>query len=111
MSNKNEIRYDLILGFLTVVISLSAFKEELSLLRVDLDFISFTLSQFFFLFILGITISFYLYSIERLFDTLTIKQFKILRWIRMSAYWIFILFLHKYKIYLLTELDIKLMFT
>jgi len=92
MSNKNEIRYDLILGFLTVVISLSAFKEELSLIKVDLDFISFTLSQFFFLLILGITISFYLYSIERLFNTLTIKQFKILRWIRMSAYWLFILF-------------------
>lgn len=92
MSNKSEIRYDLILGFLTVVISLSAFKEELSLIKVDLYFISFTLSQFFFLFILGITISFYLYSIERLFNTLTIKQFKILRWIRMSAYWLFILF-------------------
>jgi len=92
MNNKSEIRYDLILGFLTVVISLSAFKEELSKLKVDLGFISFSISQFFFLFIIGITISFYLYSIERLFNTLTIKQFKLLRWIRMSAYWIFILF-------------------
>lgn len=91
MMDKNDKRYELILGFLTIIISLSAFKDELSLLEVDLKFISFRLNQFFFVFILGITISFYLYSVERLFNTLTIKQFKIIKWITLSAYLLFIL--------------------
>lgn len=92
MDNKNEIRYDLILGFVTVVLSLSAFKDELSRVTVELNFITFTLSQFFFIFILGTTTSFYLYSLERLFSTLTIKQIQILSWTRKAAYWLFILF-------------------
>jgi HEPN domain-containing protein len=92
MDSKNEIRYDLILGFVTVVLSLSAFKDELSQVTVELSFITFTLSQFFFIFILGTTTSFYLYSLERLFSTLTIKQIQFLSWIRKIAYWIFLLF-------------------
>ena len=87
----SKVRYEFILGFVGLAISLSAFKDKLSNIIIDLGFIQFSLSTYFFAIIIGLVICLYLYTIERAVRNTKFGNYKIFDHIIKVAYAIFIL--------------------
>lgn len=86
-------RYGFILGFVGLAISLSAFKDELSRIIINLGFIKFPLSWYFFAIIIGFVICLYLYTIERVVRNTRFGNYGIFDYIIKIAFTIFILLL------------------
>lgn len=63
---QNKNRYELILGFVTLIISFSAFKDELKMIEIDIGFYKFTLADYLLKIVFGFGLCIYLYIIERL---------------------------------------------
>jgi len=61
---KIKNKFEIILGFVTLIISLSAFKNELSQISIDLGFKTITLAEYFLYSVIGFSISLYLYIFE-----------------------------------------------
>jgi len=83
-------RYGFILGFVGLAISLSAFKDELSKIIINLGFVKFPLSTYFFVIIIGLVICLYLYTVERALRNTKFGIYKIFDHIIKAAYAIFI---------------------
>jgi hypothetical protein len=86
---KFKNKYEIILGFATIIISLSAFKTELDSVNINLGFTEISLAKYFLYCICGLSISLYLYVIERIFNDTKIGQFKIFDWLIKLAFFLF----------------------
>lgn len=86
-------KYELILGFSTLVISFSAFKDDLKLIQVDLGYYSFPLSTYGLWITCGFAFCVYLYIIDELSRDYAIGRLPIFNFILPFAYFVFVFFL------------------
>lgn len=91
--DKIKGKYEVILGFVTLVISLSAFKDELSNVILNLGFFNLSLSNFLLYVVYGFSICLYLYIIEKFLRDTKIGSWKIFDYILKFAYFLFIFIL------------------
>lgn len=90
MDDKNN-RYELIIGFVTLIISFSAFKEELKNVNLDLGFYKFSLADYLLKVVYGFGFCVYLYIIERIArQSKRIKTWRIINIIEKLAFLSFI---------------------
>lgn len=87
----SRTRYEFILGFVAVIISLSAFKDELENIILTIGILKFSLAQYLFILILGFLFCLYLYAIEKIFGNTRVGNSKIFNHIVNSAYILFTL--------------------
>lgn len=88
---KLKDRWEFIIGYVALIVSLSAFKDELSLINLDLGFISFTGSQYLFALIISFLASLHLYLIPYLVSSTRFANLKVLSYIESLSYFIFVL--------------------
>jgi len=105
---KYKGKYEIILGFITLVVSLSAFKDELAAISLDLGYTSLTLSQYFLYSVYGFSICLYFYIIEYAVRETRIGHWKIFDYIIAIAYIIFILVLIFPFVILLNIVSVKI---
>ena len=91
--DKLKERYDIIIGFIAIIISLSVFKNELDRIILDLDFCKFSISQYLFFSIVGFVVCIYLLLISYLSRITKYSHFKIFNVIESISYVGFILIL------------------
>ena len=89
----NEIkdRWQFIIGFAAITISLSAFKDELNKIIVDFQFISFSLSQYLFILIISFISVIHLYVIPYVFSSTKYANLKIFKHIESLSYILFLI--------------------
>lgn len=90
---KSKNRFEIILGIITLIISLSAFKEELAKINIDLGFKTITLAEYFLYCIYGFSLSLYFYILEIVARDTEIGKWKIFDLIQKIAFICFILVL------------------
>ncbi|MGQ1909154.1 hypothetical protein ACT3CE_05145 [Marinifilum sp. RC60d5] len=83
-------RWQLIIGFAAIIISLSAFKDELNKIIVDFQFISFSLSQYLFILIISFISVIHLYVIPFIFSTTKYSNLKVFKHIESLSYILFL---------------------
>jgi len=88
---KIKNKFEIILGFVTLIISLSAFKDELSLINIDLGFKTITLAEYFLYSVIGFSISLYLYIFEIVVRDTKIGKWKFFDYTLKIAYSLFAL--------------------
>lgn len=88
---KIKNNFEIILGFVTLIISLSAFKDELSLINIDLGFKTITLAEYFLYSVIGFSISLYLYIFEIVVRDTKIGKWKFFDYTLKIAYSLFAL--------------------
>lgn len=66
--NKLKENYQFVIGFVAIVISLSAFKDELKEIKINLSFFSFDASDLFFWLIIGYLIILQIYTVPFIFS-------------------------------------------
>jgi len=91
LSQTIKNKYEAIFGFVTLVISLSAFKDELEKVNVDLRFINFTLAGYFLWVIYGFCLCLYLYIVEHMVRETAIGNWRFFDWMTRAGFFIFIL--------------------
>lgn len=84
-------KYEAIFGFVTIVISLSAFKDELAKVSVDLHFIKFNLAEYFLWVIYAFCLCLYLYVMEHRVRETAIGSWKFFDWMTRLGFFIFVL--------------------
>jgi len=89
---KLKERWEFIVGYVALIVSLSAFKDELSKIEMNLGFASFNVAQFLFILILGFLITLHLYLVPFLFSSTKYADKKIFSWLESLIYFIFVLF-------------------
>ncbi|GET33181.1 hypothetical protein PbJCM13498_20440 [Prolixibacter bellariivorans] len=90
---KLKDKYEILIGFITIVISFSAFKDELKAITIDLGFVDFNLSQYFFVIVIGFLFSIYLYTVESVLNKTRLGNWKGFNYVILIAYTIFVLIL------------------
>lgn len=88
--SKLRDKYDIVLAIATIVISLSAFKEELSAIHFDLLQYNISITDYLFGCVLGFSLSLYLYLIDKSLEGTKIWSSNIFSKIIFIAYWIHI---------------------
>lgn len=83
-------RWQFIIGFAAIIISLSAFKDELKKIVVDFHYVSFTLSQYLFILIVSFISVIHLYVIPYIFSTTKYSNLRIFKHIESLSYVLFI---------------------
>ncbi|KIA99246.1 hypothetical protein OA93_06355 [Flavobacterium sp. KMS] len=86
---KVKNKYEVILGFVTLVISLSAFKQELAEIRLNLGYITITLADYFLYSVYGLCVCLYLYILEKVASETKIGSWKIFNILIWGAFIIF----------------------
>jgi hypothetical protein len=89
--NKLRERWEFIIGYVALIVSLSAFKEELTHINLNLGFITTTAAQFLFILIIGFFITLHLYLIPFLLSSTRYANIRILRYLESLSYFIFVL--------------------
>lgn len=84
-TDKLKDRYEFILGFVALVVSLSAFKEELQSIKFSFGNYNYDLGQYFLAVISGFLICLYFYSIEKVSRNYSFGQLKIFSYILIFA--------------------------
>ena len=84
-------RWQFIIGFVAIIIPLSAFKDELAEIIVDYHFVSFTLSQYLFFLIVSFIFVIHLYAIPYIFSTTKLSNLKIFKHIEFCTYALFLI--------------------
>lgn len=88
---KNNNRYELIFGFVTLILSFSAFKDELKEIKINLGFYNFTLAEYLLKIVYGFGICTYLYIIERIArQSKKLNSWKIIDYIEKAAFIFFV---------------------
>jgi len=90
---KIKNKYEIIFGFVTIVISLSAFKEELSKINLNLGYTTFTLSNYFLFIVFGLSICLYLYVSENIAQDTKIGKWNLFKYTLNFAYFLFVFIL------------------
>jgi len=88
---RNKEKYELFIALVAVIISISAFKEELNKISLDLGFVSFSLSDYFLVLILIFVFGLHLYFLPILVGNTKYSNLKILKYFEIGAYSILIL--------------------
>jgi hypothetical protein len=93
MKEQNQkYRYELILGVISLIIALSAYKEELKTIKLDLGFWKTNLSTYLLYNVYGFAICIYLYIIERISRQFSlISTWRIINYIEKLAFSLFTL--------------------
>lgn len=87
--NKLKENYQFVIGFVAIIISLSAFKDELKEIKINLSFISFDASDLFFWLIIGYLIVLQIYIVPFIFSR-KFPENKFLKFLGDTSYTIFI---------------------
>ncbi|HEV8081844.1 MAG TPA: HEPN domain-containing protein [Chitinophagaceae bacterium] len=88
---KNNNRYELIFSFVTLILSFSAFKDELKEIKINLGFYNFTLAEYLLKIVYGFGICTYLYIIERIAQqSKKLNSWKIIGYIEKAAFIFFV---------------------
>jgi len=87
--NKLKENYQFVIGFVAIIISLSAFKDELKAIKINLSFISFDASDLFFWLIIGYLIVLQIYIVPFIFSW-KFPESKFLKFLGDTSYTIFI---------------------
>lgn len=88
---QNKNRYELIFGFVTLILSFSAFKDELKEIEINLGFYKFTLADYLLKIVYGFGICTYLYIIERIArQSKRLNSWKIIDYIEKFAFVLFV---------------------
>jgi len=82
-------KYEIILGFVTLVVSLSAFKDELSRVNLNLGYASISLAQYFLYSVYGFSICLYLYIVEHVVRDLKYGRWKVFDYAIWMAFGLF----------------------
>ncbi|MBF4465002.1 MAG: hypothetical protein RLZZ540_649 [Bacteroidota bacterium] len=82
-------KFEVILGFVTLVVSLSAFKDELALVEIELGYSTITLAKYLLYSVYGFSICLYLYTIELVVRETKIGSWKIFNYFLWIAYVLF----------------------
>lgn len=91
--DKFKGKYEIILGFVTLVVSLSAFKDELSKINIDLGFTSISFAQYFLYCVIGFSLCLYFYVVEFTARETKIGHWKFFDYLILLAYIIFVFIL------------------
>lgn len=84
-------RWQFIIGFAAIIISLSAFKDELNAITIDYHFVSFTLSQYLFILMVSFISVIHLYAVPYVFSSSKYSNFKIFKYIESLSYILFLI--------------------
>lgn len=84
-------RWQFILGFAAIIISLSAFKDELKEIIIDFNFISFSLSTYLFVLIFSFISVIHLYAVPYIFSSTKYSNYKIFKHIESLSYILFLI--------------------
>lgn len=84
-TEKLRDRYDFILGFVALVVSLSAFKDELQTIDFAFGTYTYNLGQYFLVVISGFLVCLYFYSIEKISRNYSFGQLRIFSIILVTA--------------------------
>jgi len=87
--DKIKGKFEVILGFVTLVVSLSAFKDELALVEIELGYTTITLAKYLLYSVYGFSICLYLYTIELIVRETKIGSWKIFNSFLWIAYVLF----------------------
>ena len=88
--DKLKERWEFIIGYVALIVSISAFKEELQVIYLNLGFFVTTASQFLFILILSFIFTMHLYLIPFLFSSTRYANIKLLKYLETLAYIIFV---------------------
>lgn len=86
-------KYEIILGFVTLIISFSAFKDELAKVELNLGYYIFNLSQYLLFIVICFAICLYLYVSEIIARDTKIGKWKIFDYLVRFAYFLFVFML------------------
>lgn len=89
MFDKIKGKYEIILGFVTLVVSFSAFKSELEGYKIDLGYIYFSLAEYLLFCVVSFSICLYLYLLDKTFQDTKVGLWSIFRYTTTIAYLIF----------------------
>lgn len=84
-------RWQFILGFAAIIISLSAFKDELEEKIVDFNFISFSLAEYLFWLIISFVSVIHLYAVPYILSSTKYSNRKVFKYIESSSYTLFLM--------------------
>ncbi len=87
--DKIKGKYELILGFVTLVISLSAFKGELEKVDLDLGYTTISLASYFLFVVYGFSICLYLFIFDHLVRETKIGTWKVFEYIVWISFILF----------------------
>ncbi len=85
-----KIKFELLIGFLSLIISLSTFGDKMEKIDINLGFISFTGREYLFYSIIGLFVSFYFYAIDYTFKMTKIGKWRIFYVLTLLAYSVFV---------------------
>jgi hypothetical protein len=83
-------KYEVILGFVTLVVSLSAFKAELAKVQLELGYITISLAKYFLYSVYGFSLCLYLYLMEHIVRETKIGTWKVFNYFIWAAYILFV---------------------
>lgn len=86
-------KYEIILGFVTLIVSFSAFKDELSKINLQLGYTTISLSEYFLIVVCGFGVCLYFYIIDKIFQDTKIGSWKLFDYLIRFAYFIFVIIL------------------
>lgn len=82
-------KYEVILGFVTLVVSLSAFKDELAQVHLELGWTTISLADYFLYAVYGFSVCLYLYIVEHIARETRIGSWKIFDYAIWTAFILF----------------------
>jgi hypothetical protein len=86
-------KYEIILGFVTLVVSLSAFKDELAKVNLELGWTTISLAEYFLYAVYGFSICLYLYIVEHIVRETKIGIWKVFDYAIWTAFILFVFIL------------------
>lgn len=109
--DKIKGKFEVILGFVTLVVSLSAFKDELTEVQIDLGHTTITLAKYLLYSVYGFSACLYLYTMELIVRETKIGTWKIFNYFILIAYVLFAFILVTPILFLLNIIAYKLFTT
>lgn len=91
--DKLKNKYEIILGFVTLIISLSAFKDELSKINLELGYATITVANYLLYCVYGFSLCLYFYIIENIFRDTKVGKWKFWDYLLIIAFFLFIVIL------------------
>jgi len=89
--NSLKDRWEIIVGYVALIVSLSAFKDELRALPLNLGFYHTTCADFLFTLILGFLAALHFYLIPFFLSSTRFANLTVLRWLEQFAYFAFVM--------------------
>lgn len=88
---KLKDRWEFIIGYVALIVSLSAFKNELSMINLNVGFLTFNAAQYLFILILSFLVCLHLYLIPFLLSSTRYANLKMFSYLESFSYFVFVL--------------------